>query len=682
MSRAARGTRRRAAPRRGTARAWLCFLGDRPRTLLALGCWSLLQGGQTFLLGSCLARALDEGFLAGRTGAGLGWLGLAAAGVAAGALGTAGVQRAVGALAEPLRDALVREVVRRALDGAVREGRADGTAAVSRLTHQVEIARDSFAGLVLVAQGFLVTLAGALGGLAWLAPVLLPLVAAPLLLGLGLLLWSLGPLARHQRALLAADESLAGAWGEVAAGLRDIAACGAEERAAAEVGRHVERERRAAVALARWGVIRTLAPAVGGRGPLLALLFLGPWLLAHGVSPGELVGALTLVTQALLPALQSLVNGLGGAGARLTVVLTRLLDSPAPPRHRPPGPPPRGRAAPGPAAGGREAAPARRAEPPGGGAAPATGARAGARGRGALELRGVGFGYGGRAAPVLRGLDLVVPEGGHLAVVGPSGAGKSTLAALVAGLLRPDAGEVLLGGVPATGQPGAPPAARRVVIPQEAYVFSGSVAANLGYLCGPGTPGAALLAAAEAVGAAELVARLGGLAGRVEPAALSAGERQLLALARAYLSPAPLALLDEATCHLDPAAEARAERAFAARPGGTLLVVAHRPGSARRAARVLMLDGGRALHGRHADLLARSAGYRELMGLPPVPPAPPVEAPRPGSDPAAGAGYAYGVDAVAGAGLADDGGQVVAHRSLGEPQGPGDLGHGGAVGGE
>src|SRR5581483_6069462 len=96
-------------------------------------------------------------------------------------------------------------------------------------------------------------------------------------------------------------------------------------------------------------------------------------------------------------------------------------------------------------------------------------------------------------------------------------------------------------------------------------------------------------------------------------AALSAGERQLLALARAYLSPAQIMILDEATCHLDPAADARVERAFAQRPG-TLVVIAHRISSALRAKRILVLDGTRAVLGTHQELLDCSALYRDLVG--------------------------------------------------------------------
>ena len=145
-------------------------------------------------------------------------------------------------------------------------------------------------------------------------------------------------------------------------------------------------------------------------------------------------------------------------------------------------------------------------------------------------------------------------------------------------------------------------------------MFSGSLAENLAHLRPDPVPEAEMLAAAEAVGLTPLLDALGGPEGRVEPAALSAGERQLIALTRAHLSHAPLALLDEATCHLDPQTEERAERAFAARPGGTLVVVAHRISSARRADRVLMMDGRDTAYGGHDELVRCSARYRELVG--------------------------------------------------------------------
>ena len=119
--------------------------------------------------------------------------------------------------------------------------------------------------------------------------------------------------------------------------------------------------------------------------------------------------------------------------------------------------------------------------------------------------------------------------------------------------------------------------------------------------------------AAEAIGLTPLITRLGGYGAAIVPAALSAGERQLIALTRAYLPPARLVILDEATCHLDPAAEERAETAFARR-GGTLVVIAHRISSARRARRTLVLDGARPQVGDHSSLLARSAMYADLAG--------------------------------------------------------------------
>ncbi|MFF5371070.1 ATP-binding cassette domain-containing protein [Streptomyces sp. NPDC013187] len=609
----------------------LRFLLARRRVLLRLTAWSVLETGQTFLLGYGPARALDAGFLRGRADVGLVWLAVTGLGVLLGAYGTARVYTAVADLVEPLRDRLVERVVARGV-------RSGDTGSLSGLTQQVEIARDTFAGLVMVSRSFVFTSVGALAGLFALAPPLLLVVGPPLALGMALFAATLRPLARRQETFLVADEALAGDLGTVCPGLRDITATGAEAQIAAGTGERVEAELRAARALAHWGVLRVASLTIGGQLPIVLLLAAAPWLLAHGVTPGALVGALAYVTQSLLPALRNLIHGLGTSGSRLTVVLRRLAKpdtaedtaAPPPPATSPrpantatTGRPPRTG---GPAATDHAVSEHSRSDR--GGLRPGRSASCGNDGRGApapgtsrnhasaepppaVSLASVTFAYGPASAPVVRDLDLALPPGAHLAVVGPSGAGKSTLTALVAGLLTPSSGTVRVGGHPV---PGPEAAAGRVLIPQEAYVFGGTLAENLAYLRPDPVPEEELLAAAEAVGLAPLADRLGGLGARVDPRALSAGERQLVALTRAYLSYAPLALLDEATCHLDPETEGRAERAFAARPGGTLVVVAHRISSARRAGQVLVMDGRSTACGGHEELLRSSALYRDLVG--------------------------------------------------------------------
>lgn len=618
----------------GPYRRGVRFLWRKWPVVLRLALWSVLETGQTFLTGYALARALDDGFLAGHEAVGLWWLGGAGLGVVVAAYGTSRVYRAVADLVEPLRDSLVRQVVGRGLHDA-------DSAAVSRLTQQVEIARDTFAGLIMVSRSFVFTAVGALVGLFSLDPLLLLVVAPPLLAGIALFVATLRPLARRQEEFLVADEELAARLGVVCPGLRDVTAAGAEDDVAADLGRGVAREYRTAAALARWGVLRTASLAIGGQLPLILLLTTAPWLLDNGVTPGALVGALAYVTQALLPALHNLVHGLGASGSRLAIVLRRLMWE-------------------GPGSGG--------------------GAEAGRDGQGpALELSSVTFAYGPHAEPVLRNLGLSVARGEHLAVVGPSGIGKSTLAGIVAGLLVPDAGEVRVEGAGVRGE-GA--VGRRVLIPQEAYVFTGTLRENLEYLRAEPVPESELTGAAEAVGLAPLVARLGGLDTELVPGELSAGERQLIALTRAYVAYAPLAILDEATCHLDPVAESRAERAFAARSGGTLVVIAHRISSARRADRVLVMDGAHALCGRHDELMERSPLYRDLNGAGDWGEGRGGDRGGVASDPALALRDPYGVDPVPRPGLPGDRGHVVAHRSVGEMETVGDLGDRSASRGE
>ncbi|MEV5645488.1 ABC transporter ATP-binding protein [Streptomyces flaveolus] len=560
------------------------FLAGRKGVLARLGAWSVAESAQTFLIGYGVAQAVDRGFLAGDTAAGLGWLGVAALAVVLGAPVVRGVFAQLAGLTEPLRDRLVRRAVERSMAEAQARPGGEDRAAVSRLTNQVEIVRDSFAGLVLTLRSFVFTAAGALLGLFSLDPALLLVVVPPLAGGLALFLVTLRPMAAAQRRALAADEALGDHAARTRGALRDITACGTQEEVARSGERLVADAAATARVLARWAAVRTLALGVAGQLPVLLLLVAVPWLRGRGVGTGALLGAFTYLAQALLPALHTLMTAIGAAGTRLLVVLDRITG----PGPRPPLP---GTTPPAPTAdAGRRA----------GSPVPAA------------ELRSVTLSYGARAEPVLDALDLRVEDGEHLAVVGPSGIGKSTLTRLVAGTLAPSGGVVEVAGRTVTGRAPAELSALRVLLPQQAYVFSATVRDNLTYLR-PDASAAGIRAAVRELGADGLVERLGGLDAPLGPGDLSQGERQLLVLVRAHLSTARLLLLDEATCHLDPAAEARAEEALARRPGA-LVVVAHRMSSALRADRILILDGVGAACGTHRELLGRSPLYRDLVG--------------------------------------------------------------------
>ncbi|MEU6741714.1 ABC transporter ATP-binding protein [Streptosporangium sandarakinum] len=575
-----------------------------PRLLVRLAAWSVAETAPSLVVGLAVARAIDDGFAAGRPGTGFAWLAVLAAAWLVGAAGARQVVLAVAAIVEPFREDLLGHVVESALDRASAAGHGPGAAAVARSNLQVELARDAFASVITVVRSFAFTVVSVVLGLGALVPEVLALVLPPFAAGVGLFLLSLPAMARRQREFLLADERTAGSLAAAVGALRDVTACAAEDRVAASVGARVAEQAAAGRSLARVTALRTLSLAVGGRLPVLLILAGTPWLLSRGAGAGVVLGALAYVTQSLAPALGNLVQGLGISGVRLRVSLDRILRPDVPPGPSSPASPAL------PAAAERPAlSPVPPPSPSPGPAAPPYGPAAGrvAARNVRAELRGVSFAYGPHAEPVISGLDLSIPEGDHLAVVGPSGIGKSTLGALLAGVLRPGAGRVEVGGVPADR---LDPACR-VLIPQEAYVFRGTLWDNLTYLAPASRE--EVDAAAREVGLTALAERLGGYDAEVSSGALSPAERQLVALTRAHLSPARLVILDEATCHLDPAAEARAEEAFARR-GGTLVVIAHRLTSATRARRILVMDGASVRLGGHAELLAASPLYADLVG--------------------------------------------------------------------
>ena len=613
-----------AGPRYWAALRWIMGEALRGRTgaVARLALWSLLEAAPAYVSGRVIAEALDGGFLAGRTATGLGWLGLLAGTVVVAGWATRRVVACLADIVEPVRDRLVRRVVGAALRRTTGPPHEAELAGVARLTQQTEIVREALAGILSTLRGFLFSTVGVVAGLASLRPSFMLLVLPPLvvaLVGLALIVRAQVAVQREQ---VLAEERVADMASRVATGLRDVTACGAEDEAHALIGTHVDAQARAAGRSARLKALSSLVVGVGGWLPFALLLAAIPALLRGGVTPGVIAGAVTYLAHALLPALERLVEAVSGVGAWLVTAADRIRDVTADDPSAPRGP-----AAPHPGPDGLPG-------PDGN----------------ELRLHGVTFRYGPHSDPVLRDFDLVIPDRDHIAVAGPSGVGKSTLAGLLAGTLRPNAGTVSLGGTPLSDLDPGVLVDRRVVIPQEAYVFAGTLADNLAYHR-PDADRRQLDAAVAAVGLTDLVARLGGYDATLDPEALSAGERQLVALARAYLSPAPIALLDEATCHLDPRAEARVELAFAGRPG-TLVVVAHRISSALRARRVLVLDGRQVHLGDHETLLGSSPLYRELVGTWEQPGQPPDAQPR-RSEPAELPSDPDGVDAVARLGLGD-----------------------------
>nr|WP_274707620.1 ABC transporter ATP-binding protein [Corynebacterium lehmanniae] len=252
---------------------------------------------------------------------------------------------------------------------------------------------------------------------------------------------------------------------------------------------------------------------------------------------------------------------------------------------------------------------------------PDTGTRPGAHtaASGELSLNDVTFGYSPDTEPVIDGMDLSLSPGSTVALVGPTGAGKSTVVKLLARFYDPVEGAVRASGTNVAEFPLADWRRALAQVPQESYLFPGTVADNIAYGAA-GATDAEVQAAVERIGALGVIGTIpGGFNARVgeRGRGLSSGQRQIIALARAEMLKPAVLLLDEATATLDPATErAVLDASDKAMAGRTSVVVAHRLATAARADRILVVDEGRIIEdGCHEDLISAGGRYAHMWAV-------------------------------------------------------------------
>lgn len=383
---------------------------------------------------------------------------------------------------------------------------------------------------------------------------------------------------RYDRVRTRAADSLAIA-GEAISGLPTIRAFAAEERIGADVGAALERQFRTESRTRLLGASLFSTSEVFAALMTIAIVAIGIATAdATGLTAGRLAAFLLLVTVFVAPVqlLVEILDQAQSAAAGLRRVLD-VLDTPVDPR-------------------------------PTHGRSPAAGPLA-------ITVDRLTYAYPDGTV-VLRDVSVDITPGRRVAIVGRTGSGKSTLVKLLARLQEPPDGSILLGGVPLESI-GTEELRRRVAfVPQDPFVLDATVADNVRY-GDPSADDTKVMAAFAALGLDAWVAALpDGLRTRAgeRGSRLSSGERQLIALARAWAADPDLLILDEATSAVDPALDVRLRRAVARLTAGrTSITVAHRLATAEHADRILVLADGRLVQdGTHAELLPVDGPYARL----------------------------------------------------------------------